>query len=639
MGVRKRLFPFVWVAATLWGSQQIARPATTLIAGTSAGPYRSTDGGATWKQLFVTNSNSTLQGLPKLNSLVVDPQNPSNIYAGTSYTGPNAFLRSTDGGQTWSVVSATSFGFKAGAGGLAIDPVMTNVIYASTPQQGIAVTTNGGLTWTAPVVPNPLPGRKGGTPNQASISGIATDPNQTGVVYAVGPDQYNGYGGGYILVSRDYGQTWTTLVQSIDFADRIFVHPKNSQILYGSNLGSSVQPCPVTNGGTCGLFKSVDGGRTWTALNIPGALVQSLAIDVASNTLYAWADGGFQKSHVYKSADGGVTWTAVLDNIGVGSFGKVVIVDPANPSNVYTPGPTGGQNVTRSTDSGAHWSTVTLPDGCLSATQRLCSLDVSIESLAIVPPAPAAPPGPSISANGVINAASFQAGIVPNSWVTILGKGLAPRTDDWTNAIVNGRLPTSLDGVSVSIGGRAALVYFISAGQLNVLAPDLPPGPTTVTVTTPDGATAAAPATVVAYAPAFFQWPGNQAVATRQDFSFAAKPGTFSGAATVAAKPGDVLVLWGTGFGPANPPAPAGVPVPSDQLYATATTPTVTINNVPAAVFGAALSAGSVGLYQVAIQVPQSLADGDWPIQVSIGGATSPAGVLLSVQKGGGGTK
>jgi uncharacterized protein (TIGR03437 family) len=59
----------------------------------------------------------------------------------------------------------------------------------------------------------------------------------------------------------------------------------------------------------------------------------------------------------------------------------------------------------------------------------------------------------------------------------------------------------------------------------------------------------------------------------------------------------------------------------------------VTINNIPATVYGAALSAGSVGLYQVAIQVPQTLPDGDWPIQVSIVGVTSPAGVLLSVHQ------
>jgi uncharacterized protein (TIGR03437 family) len=539
-------------------SQGIAGAATTLIAGTSVGPYRSTDGGATWKQVFLNSEDPAVQklGLPKLNSLAVDPQNPANVYAGATFTGVVAFLRSGDGGQTWSVISMPTFGFKRGAGVLAIDPVMSNVIYASTPQQGIQVSTDGGVTWTAPVVLNPIPGRKGGTPNQASIAGIAVDPHQTGVVYAAGPDLYNGYGQGYVLVSRDYGQTWSILAQSLDFANRIFVDPANSQILYGSNIGSSVQTCPVTNGGTCGLFRSTDGGGTWTALTIPGALVQSIAIDHSSNAIYAWADGGLQKSHVWKSADGGATWTALLDNVGVGNFGKVVLVDPTNPGSVYSVGPTGGDNVSRSTDGGAHWSTVTLPDGCNTPGQKICPLNVLIEDLAIVPSGSATPAGPSIAANGVINAASFQPGIVSNSWVTIKGTNLAPRTDDWTNAVVNGKLPTSLDGVSVSIGGKAALVYFISAGQLNVLAPDLPAGPTTVTVTTPAGVSAAVPAIVVAYAPAFFQWPENQAVATRQDYSFAAKPGTFSGVNTAAAKPGDILVLWGTDSGRQIRPRP-----------------------------------------------------------------------------------
>ena len=102
---------------------------------------------------------------------------------------------------------------------------------------------------------------------------------------------------------------------------------------------------------------------------------------------------------------------------------------------------------------------------------------------------------------------------------------------------------------------------------------------------------------------------------------------------TVPAKPGDVIILWGTGFGPTSPVAPAGVVVPSDQTYATPTLPTVTINNIPATVYGAALASGYVGLYQVAIQVPTSLGNGDWPIVASIGGVSSPSGVLLNVQQ------
>jgi uncharacterized protein (TIGR03437 family) len=49
-------------------------------------------------------------------------------------------------------------------------------------------------------------------------------------------------------------------------------------------------------------------------------------------------------------------------------------------------------------------------------------------------------------------------------------------------------------------------------------------------------------------------------------------------------------------------------------------------------VYGAALTAGYAGLYQVAIQVPMSLADGDWPLVATIGGVASPGGVLLSVK-------
>ena len=93
-----------------------------------------------------------------------------------------------------------------------------------------------------------------------------------------------------------------------------------------------------------------------------------------------------------------------------------------------------------------------------------------------------------------------------------------------------------------------------------------------------------------------------------------------------------MIILWGTGFGPTNPAAPAGVPVPGGKAYATATTPAVTINNTPAKVFGAALASGAAGLYQIAIQVPATLADGDWPVQAVIGGVSSPTGILLSVQ-------
>jgi uncharacterized protein (TIGR03437 family) len=185
----------------------------------------------------------------------------------------------------------------------------------------------------------------------------------------------------------------------------------------------------------------------------------------------------------------------------------------------------------------------------------------------------------------------------------------------------------------VTIGGKPAYLYFISPAQLNLLVPDLPPGPATLVVNTPSGASSTIDVTISEFAPAFFQWPGSQPVATRQDFTFAAKAGTFSGATTTPARPGDVLILWGTGFGATTPSAPVGVQVPADRTYSAATAPAITLNGTAVTVYGAALAPGFAGLYQIAIQVPANTPDGDWPIQATSGGVSSAAGVVLAVRR------
>jgi len=462
----------------------LAVAATTLIAGSSEGPYRSTDGGATWKQIWVSSDDPAVQrlGLPALTCLTIDPQNPSNVFAGANYTGVDAFLRSGDGGQTWSVVSMPKFGFKTATGVLAIDPVMTNVIYTSTPLHELQVSTDGGINWTVPSMPNPLPGLKTSAPDHPSISSVAVDPKRTGVVYALGPDDDSGKRNAFILTSSDYGRTWTVLAEGLNFSGHIYADPGTTPVLYGTNMGSSVGlVCNATNGGRCGLYKSTDAGKTWAVTSMPRALVQSVAFDRGGSTIYAWADAGVgdvtggAPGGVLKSSDAGVTWTQVLQNVGVATFGKVVRVDAANPGTVYSLGPTGGNAVSRSVDSGATWSSAKLPDACDRPTDKICSHQIILHDLVILPTAPATAAAPSISANGVVNSASYQPGVVANAWTTILGTNLAPRTDDWSRSIVDGRLPTSLDGVSVMIGGKPAAIAFISTGQLNVLAPDVSP--------------------------------------------------------------------------------------------------------------------------------------------------------------------
>jgi len=233
---------------------------------------------------------------------------------------------------------------------------------------------------------------------------------------------------------------------------------------------------------------------------------------------------------------------------------------------------------------------------------------------------------------GLVNGAGFQAGIVPNSWIAIYGTNLASKTDTWANAVVNGVLPPSLDGVVVTVGGLPAYVSYISPGQIDALAPNVSPGNLLVTVTNSNGTSPAVAAVAQIAQPAFFQW-GSYAVATRTDYTYAVKNGTFSGLSTVPAKPGDTIILWGTGFGPTTPSAPPGVEVPSGTTYNTANPVTVTIGGVSATVWGAALTAGDAGLYQVAIRIPAALADGDYPIVATVSGVPSPSSALITVQR------
>jgi uncharacterized protein (TIGR03437 family) len=155
-----------------------------------------------------------------------------------------------------------------------------------------------------------------------------------------------------------------------------------------------------------------------------------------------------------------------------------------------------------------------------------------------------------------------------------------------------------------------------------------------VTVTNGNVTSAALTATANPLSPAFFLWPSNQAVATHTDGTFAVKNGTFSGVATVPAKPGEFVVVWGTGFGPTSPAAPLGTQTPAGQIYSTSNAVSATVNGAPAAVYlnVASLAPGFAGLYQVAIQVPANAPDGDLPLVASVGGVQSPTGVTISVQ-------
>lgn len=202
----------------------------------------------------------------------------------------------------------------------------------------------------------------------------------------------------------------------------------------------------------------------------------------------------------------------------------------------------------------------------------------------------------------MVNGASFQAGIASGSWVTINGTNLSSTTRNWTDAdFLNGAMPTQLDNVSVTINGQPAYVAYVSPKQLNVLAPS-------------DTAL------------------GRYTLATRPDYSDVGPPNLFPGTPMTPASAGDIITLWGTGFGATNPSAPKGQLVPSDSLYSLPDSLTILVGNVPAQVISAVLTPGEAGVYQIAIRIPNGTPGGDQPVVAQVAGVTSPAGVYVNIQ-------
>jgi uncharacterized protein (TIGR03118 family) len=236
---------------------------------------------------------------------------------------------------------------------------------------------------------------------------------------------------------------------------------------------------------------------------------------------------------------------------------------------------------------------------------------------------------PGFAASAVANAASVQAGIAPNTWISITGSNLASTTRSWLDEdFVNGALPTVIDGVSVTVGGKPAYISYVSPTQLNVLTPvGAVAGPAQVQTNNHGLTSATATVQVQAGAPAFFTLDGTHIAATHAD-------GTVIGATAPApstsspAKPGETIILYGNGFGPTNPPAPEGMVLTAPAVLPAA--PTIKIGTATAVVKFAGLT--GVGLYQFNVTIPPTTPDGDIGVVAQLGAQTTQSNAVITVQ-------
>ena len=244
---------------------------------------------------------------------------------------------------------------------VAVDPSKTSVKYLAAASGGVWKTENNGTTW------KPVFDRQG----SYSIGCITLDPNNPNVVW-VGSGENNsqrsvGFGDG-VYKSLDGGKSWrNTGLKDSQHIGKILVDPRDSDVVYAAAQG------PLwSSGGDRGLYKTIDGGKTWSlSLEIdPDTGVSDIALDPRNpDILYA---ASYQRrrhvwtlvaagpgSAIYKSADAGATWLKLETGLPSGDLGRIgIAVSPIRPDVVYATIAAAGNDsgFYRSSDRGESWT-------------------------------------------------------------------------------------------------------------------------------------------------------------------------------------------------------------------------------------------------------------------------------------------
>ena len=243
---------------------------------------------------------------------------------------------------------------------IAIHPTDENVWYIAVGSGGVWKTENAGTTWT------PLFDKQ----SVYSTGCITIDPSNPHIVW-VGTGEnvggrHVGYGDG-IYRSDDGGKSWKNMgLEASERISKIIVHPSQSNVIW-----AAVQGPLWTSGGERGLYKSTDGGATWnhTLGNTEWTGVTDVVIDPRDpmilyaatwdrhRTVAAYMGGG-PGSGLYRSSDGGETWSTLKRGLPTSNMGKIgLAISPQQPDVLYAAieldRRKGG--VYRSADRGSTW--------------------------------------------------------------------------------------------------------------------------------------------------------------------------------------------------------------------------------------------------------------------------------------------
>ncbi len=297
-----------------------------------------------------------------------DPEDRLVFYQGTTGGG---VWKTEDGGIHWRNISDGYFN-TGSVGAVAVSSSSPNVLYVGMGEacirgnashgDGVYRSTDAGRTWAHL-----------GLADTRQIARVRIHPRDPNVVYvaalgdAWGPSTERG-----VFRSRDGGRSWEKVLYRGEDTGAIdlVMDPSNPQVLYASLLQLRRYPWGFRSAGPgTGLFKSVDGGDTWTELTgnpgLPDGLKGRIGIAVSparADRVWAIIDAELGKKGVFRSDDAGATWTRVNDDADLTQrpwYYHHIFADPADADVVYVL----NVRLWKSTDGGETFAQIATPHG------------------------------------------------------------------------------------------------------------------------------------------------------------------------------------------------------------------------------------------------------------------------------------
>jgi photosystem II stability/assembly factor-like uncharacterized protein len=292
-----------------------------------------------YNQLKLRNIGPAVTG-GRISDFAFNTKNPAQYFVATASGG---LWKTDNAGVTWKAIadSMPSYSY----GDVTMDPNNSSVIWAGTGENNSqrSVAYGDGVYKS---VDGGNSWNNVGLKNSEHISEILIDPRDSDVVYAASQGPLWSKGGDRGLYkTTDGGNTWSNVLeisQHTGVSDIAF-DPENPDVLYATSYQRRRHVWTLINGGPeSTIYKSTDAGKTWKKINkgLPSVDLGRIGIDVApsdANIVYAIVEAADGKSGFYRSTDKGASWTKQSSYVsGSPQYYQEIVVDPKNPHRVYS---------------------------------------------------------------------------------------------------------------------------------------------------------------------------------------------------------------------------------------------------------------------------------------------------------------